>query len=242
MGQEYLVYTEIPQGSPAEQDHRQLPSQSYAEPWIRGWHWTKNWPMPQCWWCWYQTQTRVHRFKECPEWKPQQNILWAEVFRETGRWKSRWKVRDLPVDGRCSGAVLVTSSLLRRWKDGFRSRTMREASARSGSYGSAGGGKWRGRLRRRSWVPRGNWVLGRSFRCSYPCPPSWHPQTRTRGGACFRLSASPAFFLFFPLSFGLFFFVVSLVRTSSSWDRPGRRTKWGLQRAATARTADRENG
>jgi len=103
----------------------------------------------------------------------------------------RWEVQRS-----CFGNFL----LLRRWKDGFRSRTMREASARSGSYGSAGGGKWRGRLRRRSWVPRGNWVLGRSFRCSYPCPPSWHPQTRTRGGACFRLSASPAFFLFFSRS------------------------------------------
>jgi len=31
-----------------------------------------------------------------------------------------------------------TSSLLRRWEDGLRSRTTQEASARSGSYGSAG--------------------------------------------------------------------------------------------------------
>ena len=43
----------------------------------------------------------------CPEWKDQQQVLWAEVLKETGRWKSRWKVRDLLADGRCSRAVLV---------------------------------------------------------------------------------------------------------------------------------------
>jgi len=67
---------------------------------------TKNRPTPQCWWCRYQMQTRDHLFKECPEWKPQQKILWAEVKKETGRWKDRWKVRDLMADGRCSRAVL----------------------------------------------------------------------------------------------------------------------------------------
>jgi len=38
--------------------------------------------------------------------RPQQKILWAEVKKETGRWKDRWKVRDLLADGRCSRAVL----------------------------------------------------------------------------------------------------------------------------------------
>jgi len=69
-------------------------------------NWTKNRPTPQCWWCRYQTQTRDHLFKECPEWKPQQKILWAEVKRETGKGKDRWNVRDLLADGRCSQAVL----------------------------------------------------------------------------------------------------------------------------------------
>ena len=69
-------------------------------------NWTKNRPTPQCWWCRYRTQTRDHLFKECPEWKPQQRILWAEVKKETGRWKDRWKVRALLADGRCSRAVL----------------------------------------------------------------------------------------------------------------------------------------
>jgi len=69
-------------------------------------NWTKRRPSPQCWWCRYRTQTRDHLFKECPEWKPQQKILWAEVKKETGRWKDRWKVRDLLADGRCSRTVL----------------------------------------------------------------------------------------------------------------------------------------
>ena len=41
----------------------------------------------------------------CPEWKAQQKILWAEVREETGRWKRRWKIRDLLADERCSQAV-----------------------------------------------------------------------------------------------------------------------------------------
>jgi len=45
-------------------------------------------------------------FKACPEWKMQQKILWAEVVKETKRWKSRWMVRDLLANGRCGRAVL----------------------------------------------------------------------------------------------------------------------------------------
>ena len=69
-------------------------------------NWTKSRPTPQCWWCRYRTQTRDHLFKECPEWKSQQKILWAKVKKETGGWKDRWKVRDLLADGRCVRAVL----------------------------------------------------------------------------------------------------------------------------------------
>ena len=36
----------------------------------------------------------------------QQKILWGEVKKETGKWKSRWKIQDLLADGRCSQAVL----------------------------------------------------------------------------------------------------------------------------------------
>ena len=51
-------------------------------------------------------QTRDHLFKECPKWKGEQKILWAEVRKETGRWKGRWRIRDLFADRRCSQAVL----------------------------------------------------------------------------------------------------------------------------------------
>jgi len=46
----------------------------------------------------------------CPEWKAQQKILWAEVRKETGRWKSRWKIRDLLADGFGQAAVDFHSS------------------------------------------------------------------------------------------------------------------------------------
>jgi ribonuclease HI len=69
-------------------------------------HWSKSRPTPQCWWCASEKQTRDHLFKECAEWRGQQRILWAEVRKETGKWKSRWKVRDLLADERCTRAVL----------------------------------------------------------------------------------------------------------------------------------------
>ena len=36
----------------------------------------------------------------------QQKILWAEVLKETKRWKSRWTIRDLLANRRCRQAVL----------------------------------------------------------------------------------------------------------------------------------------
>jgi hypothetical protein len=69
-------------------------------------HRTKSRPTPQCWWCVSGVQTRDHLFKECAEWTGQQRILWAEVRKETGKWKSRWKVQDLLADERCNRAVL----------------------------------------------------------------------------------------------------------------------------------------
>jgi len=69
-------------------------------------HWVKVRPTAQCWWCHCPSQTREHLFKVCPEWKMQQKILWAKVQKETGRWKSRWMVRDLLADGRCGQVVL----------------------------------------------------------------------------------------------------------------------------------------
>jgi len=42
----------------------------------------------------------------CPEWKALQKILWAVVRRETGRWKDRWKIRNLLADEKSIRAVL----------------------------------------------------------------------------------------------------------------------------------------
>jgi hypothetical protein len=69
-------------------------------------NWTKKRHTAQCWWYPYRTQTREHCLKVCPALREQQKTLWAEVRKETGRWKSRWKVRDLLADERCSRAVL----------------------------------------------------------------------------------------------------------------------------------------
>jgi hypothetical protein len=69
-------------------------------------NWTKKRPTARCWWCSYRIQTREHDLKVCLSWKEQQKTLWAEVRKETGKWKSRWKVRDLLADERCSRAVL----------------------------------------------------------------------------------------------------------------------------------------
>jgi len=33
-------------------------------------------------------------------------VVWEKVKKETGRWKSRWKIRDLFADPRCSQAIL----------------------------------------------------------------------------------------------------------------------------------------
>ena len=42
----------------------------------------------------------------CPRWKAQQKILWTEVREGSGRGKSRFMIRDLFADGRCSGTRL----------------------------------------------------------------------------------------------------------------------------------------
>jgi hypothetical protein len=85
-----------------------------------------------------------------------------------------------------------------------------------------GKGRRRGERRRQIWAPR------LRNRCFSPRPHSWRPQKKRTARGQF------AFFCLFPLSFS---FVVSLVRYPSTWDRPGRRAKGSLQRAAFGRTA-----
>ena len=68
-------------------------------------NWTKNRSTRNLW-CRYPSRTREHLFRVYTEWKAQQKILWAEGRKETGRWKDRWKVRDLMADERCGRAVM----------------------------------------------------------------------------------------------------------------------------------------
>jgi len=165
-------------------------------------HWTKSRPTPQCWWCRYQKQTRDHLFEVCPEWKAQQKILWADVLKETGKWKSRWKIRDLLADGRCSQAVLDFLSATDVGR-----LVLAEEDVGSGSSGSSGSGKERGGRMRKRWVPVGRWVVGRSHRYPYPRPPSWHlPKMRSRGRVYFSLCH-------FPLSKSFLSAAISFVKT-----------------------------
>jgi hypothetical protein len=53
--------------------------------------WTESRAAAKCGWCPCKVQTREHLFKNCPHWKPQQKTLWAEVWKETGRGKIRFK-------------------------------------------------------------------------------------------------------------------------------------------------------
>jgi len=189
-------------------------------------NWTKRRLTPQCWWCRYRTQTRDHLLKECPEWKPQQKTLWAEVKKATGRWKDRWKARDLLADVECSRAVLdfLSSTDVGR-------RVPAEAEEDAVSAVSE--------LEVREWMEEHG--AGTEEPGAGGEPPAFPAHTRLHGvrrnglgGAFLRSFLGPSRSLFF-LSF-----VIPLVRITSSWDRPGRRAKGCLQRAATARTADRK--
>jgi hypothetical protein len=68
--------------------------------------WTKNRATAKCGWCPCKVRTREHLFKNCPRWKLQQKTLWAEVRRDTGRGKTRFKIRDLFADELCTRAIL----------------------------------------------------------------------------------------------------------------------------------------
>jgi len=50
-------------------------------------------------WCSYRTERRKMHFKRCPHGKRQWIVPWAEVLRETGRWKNQFKLRDLADEG-----------------------------------------------------------------------------------------------------------------------------------------------
>jgi hypothetical protein len=168
-------------------------------------NWTKNRTTAQCWWRRHTTQTTEHIFKNCPEWKPQQKTLWAEVWKETGRGKSRFKIRDLLADDRCSQPVLdflATTDVGKGVPPRLRTtRGTQRARHQSGSSGNGGSEKRRGEWRPRSWVPR------LKNRCFSPRP--LHGICG-RGVCCeghvLSFCSFPFFsFMFFPLSLHLSF-------------------------------------
>ena len=116
------------------------------------------------------------------EWKPQK-IMWEEVRKETGRWKDRWKIRDLLADERCSQVVL---DFLAREGGCRLRRTLSEASEREFQERRERDEEKEAEVEELG-ARGGDLVLGRSCRCSYPRPHSWHRQTRSRGWATLLL-------------------------------------------------------
>jgi len=152
----------------------------------------------------------------------QQKILWAEVQKGTGRWMSRWTVRGLLADGRCGQAVLDFLSFM---DVGRLAPPLEEGDARSEVS------------ERELWEREGE-----------------QKAEVEELGAAGELGAGeelPLFLLFHGISrrgvgdgprFFCYFLCDFLSAHLSSRDRPGRRAKGSLQRAATARTVDGKNG
>ena len=113
--------------------------------------------------------------------------------KETGKWKSRWKIRDLLADERCSRAVLdfLTSTDVGRRVPAEKEDTVSEVS-------EAELREWAEEQGAGTEEPG----AGGKLHFSFPRLTSWHPQER----------ASPVFFC--PFSFVLSF-VISLVRFTS---------------------------
>jgi len=56
--------------------------------------WARSQPTAKCWWRPYRTQTGEHGFKSRHHWKAQQEVLWAEVRKETEKGKDRFMIRE----------------------------------------------------------------------------------------------------------------------------------------------------
>ena len=131
--------------------------------------------------------------------------------KETERWKSRWKIQDLLADGRCSQAVLD-----------FLSTTDVGRLVPPEYEGDAGSkvSEWKLRERQEREEERGAEaaVLGAGEELGGEEQPLFLPTPlhgigRRVGGCC--------------ASSCLFICRLSLVRITSSWDRPGRRANRG---------------
>jgi len=58
----------------------------------------------KCRWRPCKRQMPEHLFKNCPQRKRQQKVLWAAVRKETGMGKDRFKIQNLFADLRCTQA------------------------------------------------------------------------------------------------------------------------------------------
>jgi len=174
-------------------------------------------------WCCYPNQTREHLFKVCPEWKAQQKVLWAEVRKETGRWKDRWKIRDLLADERCSRAVL---DFLKSTDVGRRVPAEEDAVSEV------------------SEVELREFLVELGAEVEEPGAggtPLFLPTPDFMASAgTVEVAGTPLFCLSSVFHVRSPFFSISLVRSTFPRDRLRRRAKGSLQRAATARTADRK--
>jgi len=192
-------------------------------------HWMKNRHTSQCWWCRYQTQTRKHLFKECPEWKAQQKILWAEMWKEAGRWKSQWKIRGLLADGRCSQAVL---DFLSATDVGRRVPAEEDAESETSERELRERQELGEERRAEELGAAGELGAGEELPL-FLYTPSFMASADDRWER-----AAASFFCFSLLSPTL----VRIPFLRGAQDRPGRKAKGSLQRAATMRTADGKNG
>jgi len=181
-------------------------------------NWTKTRLTPKCWRCRYRMQTRGHLFKE---YHAQQKFLWAEVKKETGRWKDRWKERDLLAEWRCSRGVLdflATTDVCRRVQaeEDDAVSVVSEPEVREWLDEQGAGGEEAG---------------AGGLHCYCPRLTSWRPHGRY-GRFPLTLSFDFSFFISYE---------TSLVRVTYILIQAWAEGKKGrLRRAATARTAVRK--
>jgi hypothetical protein len=150
-------------------------------------------------------------------------ILWAEVRKESGRGKGWFKIRDHFVNTRCSQPVLdflSTTDVGRRVPPPAEDDTQSEASERE--------------LRERSEKREARRREAEELGIEDEERPLFLPTPSCRRGVGGAGAGG------FPLSFLCYLLCYFTGALYLSWDKPGRRAKRSLRRAAFARTADRK--
>ena len=118
--------------------------------------WTKNSDTAECGWCrdtrhrQENTYPRTARDGSASRRSCEQKILWAEVRKETGKWKWRFNIRDLLTDERCARSILDflhTTKVERRV--GPRVVPPKPGEGRTGDEGEVTGNKEEGETEKR---------------------------------------------------------------------------------------------